>query len=99
MGCAAPGAAKVGHLGKPGNKADHPQSPVPFCCDKMRRLRPQLPTAAPRHRSSNYDLRRAPSIHPHFARNAIRVGTSQRFLSSLMHFASMWAKLPRVASL
>jgi hypothetical protein len=64
MGCAAPGAAKVGHLGKPGNKADRPQSPVPSGCD-----------------------------------NAIRVGTSQRFLSSLMHFASTWAKLPRVARL
>ena len=76
MGCAAPGAAKVGHLGKPGNKADRPQSPVPSGCDKMRCLR----RYAPRHRSLNYDLRRAPSIHPHFARNAIRVGPIQRFL-------------------
>src|SRR5437667_2252052 len=36
---------------------------------------------APRHRSPSYDLRRAPRIHPHFARNAIRVGLIQRFLS------------------
>jgi hypothetical protein len=66
----------VGAICEPGDKADRPPSPVPSGCGKMRRLR----CCAPRHRSTHYDLRRAPSIHPHFASNAIRVGPIQRFL-------------------
>jgi hypothetical protein len=63
-------------LGKPSDKADRPESPVPPGCGKMRRLR----RCAPRLRRLNYDLRRAPRIHPHFASNAIRGGLNQRFL-------------------
>jgi len=65
-------------LGKPSDKADRSESPVPLGCDKMRHLR----RCAPRLRSPGYDLRRAPRIHPHFARNAIRGGLNQRFLSA-----------------
>ena len=41
----------------------------------------QVPRYAgpPRLRRLNYDLRRAPRIHPHFAGNAIRGGLNQRF--------------------
>ena len=49
---------------------------VPPGCGKMRRLR----RCAPRLRSPSYDLRRAPSSHPHFAGNAIRGGLNQRSL-------------------
>ena len=66
----------VDPLRKPSDKADRPESPVPPGCGKMRRLR----RCAPRLRRLNYDLRRAPRIHPHFARNAIRGGLNQRFL-------------------
>src|SRR5258706_6017907 len=55
-------------------------------CGKMRRLLRR----APRHRSPSYDLRRAPRIHPHFARNAIRVGLVQRFLRSLARAEQLW---------
>ena len=41
----------------------------------MRRLR----RCAPRLSRLNYDLRRAPRIHSHFASNAIRGGLNQRF--------------------
>jgi hypothetical protein len=64
-------------LGKPSDKADRPESPVPLGCGKMRRLR----RCAPRLRSPGYDLRRAPCIHPYFACNAIRGGLNQRFLN------------------
>jgi hypothetical protein len=62
-------------LGKPSDKADRPESPVPPGCGKMRRLR----CCAPRLRSPSYDLRRVPRILPHFASNAIRGGLNQRF--------------------
>jgi hypothetical protein len=64
-------------LGKPSDKADHPESPVPQGCGKMRSLR----RCAPWLRSPSYDLRRAPCIHPHFACNAICGGLDQRFLN------------------
>jgi predicted esterase YcpF (UPF0227 family) len=41
---------------------------------------------APRLRSPGYDLRRAPSSHPHFAGNAIRGGLNQRSLSEFEQF-------------
>ena len=66
-------------LGKPSDKADRPESPIHPGCGKMRRLR----RCAPRHRSPGYDLRRAPCIHPHFDRNAIRGGLNQRFLGKI----------------
>ncbi len=63
-------------LGKPSDKADRPESPVPPGCGKMRRLR----RCAPWLRSPSYDLRRAPRIHPHLASNAAHEGLNQRFL-------------------
>jgi len=54
-----------------------PDSPIPPGCGKMRRLR----RCAPRLCSASYDLRRAPRIHPHFVRNAIRGGLDQRLLN------------------
>jgi hypothetical protein len=66
----------VDPLHKPSDKADRPESPVPPGCGKMRRLR----RCAPWLRRLNYDLRRTPHIHPHFASNAIRGGLNQRFL-------------------
>jgi hypothetical protein len=62
-------------LGKPSDKADRPENPVPPGCGKMQRLR----RCAPRLRSPGYDLRRAPCIHPHFASNAAHEGLNQRF--------------------
>ena len=65
----------VDPLHKPSDKADRPEGPVPPGCGKMRRLR----RCAPRLRRLNYDLRRAPRIHPHFACNAAHEGLNQRF--------------------
>ncbi len=47
----------------------------------LRCTAPQVPRYAgpPRLRRLNYDLRRAPRIHPHFAGNAVRGGLNQRF--------------------
>ena len=67
-------------LGKPSDKADRPESPVPTGCGKMRRLR----RCTPRLRIPSYDLRRAPRSHPHFACNAAHEGLNQRFHKSQM---------------
>src|SRR6266498_4894635 len=86
----------AGPIGEPRDKADRPKSPVPPGCGKMRRLLRR----APRHRSPSYDLRRAPRIHPRFARNAIRVGLIQRFLSrACLPFEESNATAPACCSL
>ena len=75
MGCAKRAEANGRPLREARDKADRPKSPVPPGCGNTQRLR----RCAPRHRRTNYDLRRAPRIDPRFARNAIRVGLIQRF--------------------
>ena len=67
-------------LGKPSDKADRPESPVPSGCGKMRRLR----RCAPRLRSPGYDLRRAPCIRrilpaTQFAEDLIRGSLSNPY--------------------
>jgi hypothetical protein len=63
-------------LDKPSDKADRPQSAVPYG------LRQNAVSAAPRSlvRSLSYEPRSASRIHPPFASNAIRVRLNQRFL-------------------